>query len=331
MWPLSLVAFSLWLFPSKFRLLMILPLSAFDMILGLDWLDKHSPMQIHWHQKWLSIPYNSSTVVLYGMLPQLPEASLLQICAVESAANSSPVPQLPEVQAILDEFSSLFAAPTGMSPSRDCDHTIPLVPSASPVFTRSYRLAPTLKDEVEDQIKEMLNSGIIQKSTSPFSSAVLLVKKKDNTWRFCVDYRQLNAITVKSKYPVPIIDELLDELAGASWFSKLDLRAGFHQIRMKPGEEHKTAFQTHMGHFEFRVMPFGLTGAPGTFLSAMNTTLAPYLRKFILVFFDDILILHIAYLGHVISACGVATDQSKVTAVTQWPVPTSVKELREGI
>jgi hypothetical protein len=190
-----------------------------------------------------------------------------------------------------------------------------------------------------------------------------LVRKKDNTWRFCVDYRHLNAITVKGKYHVPIIDELLDELAHASWFTCLDLRAGFHQIRLKPGEEFKTAFQTHCGQFEFRVMAFGLTGAPGTFQLAMNSTLAPYLRKFVLVFFDDIMlysrnyedhVLHvklvlellqkdqwkvklskcafaqrqISYLGHTISAQGVGTDPKKIVAITDWPTPSNAKELR---
>lgn len=110
------------------------------------------------------------------------------------------------------------------------------------VYTRSYRFSPTIKDEVEHQVREMLDFGIIQKSSLPFSSPVLLVKKKDQSWHFCIDYHQLNAITVKGKYPVLVIDELLDELGGATWFSKLDLRSGFHQILLKPGEEFKTAF-----------------------------------------------------------------------------------------
>jgi hypothetical protein len=139
------------------------------------------------------------------------------------------------------------------------------------------------------QVKEMLLNGVIQPSSSPFSSLVLLVKKKDNTWQFCIDYRHLNAVTVKSKFLVLVIDEFLDELTGASWFTYLDLCAGFHQIRLKRGEEFKIAFQTHFGQFEFCVMAFGLTGAPGTFQFAMNSTLAPYLRKYVLVFFDDIL------------------------------------------
>uniref|UniRef100_A0A0A8ZHA2 Reverse transcriptase domain-containing protein n=1 Tax=Arundo donax TaxID=35708 RepID=A0A0A8ZHA2_ARUDO len=209
----------------------------------------------------------------------------------------------------------------------------------------------------------MLENGIIQHSSNPFSSLVLLVKKKYESYRFCVDYRHLNALTQKGKYLVPIIDEFLDELAYASWFSSLDLTAGFHQILLQQGEEYKTAFQTHGGHYEFRVMAFGLTGAPNTFQNAMNSSLAPLLRKCVLVFFDDILvysrtyedhIMHlrlvlellakdhwkvklskrsfaqrsIAYLGHVISAQGVGTDPNKISAIVNWPTPTNVKELR---
>jgi hypothetical protein len=216
---------------------------------------------------------------------------------------------------------------------------------------------------LERQIQELFEQGVITHSSSAFASPVILVKKGDNTWRLVVDYRHLNALTVKGKYPLPVIDELLDELAGSHWFSKLDLRAGYHQIRLAPGEEYKTAFQTHNGHYEFRVMAFGLTGAPATFQFAMNASLAPVLRKFALVFFDDILIYSqtyeqhldhvnqvltilqrdkwqvklskcafaqqkIAYLGHVISAEGVATDTTKIETVKSLPRPANQKEVR---
>lgn len=301
----------------------------------------------------MAIPYQGSTAIIRGEQPVLPEGTLLQICAVQVDAQSDQASSIPiEIQQLIEEFSSLFEVPTELPPPRACDHSLPLVDGAAPVTVRPYRYAPALKDEIEAQIKEMLRNGLIQKSNSPFSSSVLLVRKKDSSWRFCVDYRHLNAITVKGKYPVPIIDEFLDELYKASWFTSLDLRAGFHQIRMKPGEEYKTAFQTHCGHFEFRVMAFGLSGAPGTFQEAMNSTLHPYLRKFVLVFFDDILIYsktyeehvvhvrmvfellakdqwkikiskchfaqrQINYLGHTISEEGMSTYSSKISAISQ--------------
>jgi len=243
------------------------------------------------------------------------------------------------------------------------DHQIHLIPNSSPVSVRPYRYPHFQKAEIEKQIEEMLSDGMIQPSHSLFSSPVLLVKKKDGSWRFCVDFRALNAITIKDKFPIPTIDELLDELGGASWFSKLDLRQGYHQIRMSEADIPKTAFRTHHGHYEYTVMPFGLCNAPSTFQATMNELLKPFMRKFLIVFFDDILVysrslkahIHhleltfqqliqgefflrgtkclfaqqqVEYLGHVVSAAGVAPDHSKIQAMLDWPPPSTIKALR---
>jgi len=246
----------------------VLPLRHFDVILGMDWLEAHSPMKVHWKSKWLSVPSQNSTAILQGIIPQVPEEVIIHLCSLLAAGTSLSVSFIHEVEAIIQEFSHVFEPLSSLPPKRSCDHAIPLVPGAKAVSIRPYRYPPALKDEFERQVADMLAKEIIQPSQRSFSSPILLVKKKSGTWRFCIGYRYLNALTVKSKFPIPIFDELMDELAKVSWFSTLDLDSGYHQIRMKQDDEYKAAFQTHFGHFEFMVVAFGLCGAPGPFQGA---------------------------------------------------------------
>ncbi|GKB58353.1 reverse transcriptase, partial [Tanacetum coccineum] len=194
------------------------------------------------------------------------------------------------ITTILEEFEDVFALPTKLPPQRMHDHKIPPVPNTPPINIRHYKHLLSQKNAIEVMVKELMDSGVIRASHSSFSSPIVMVKKKDGTWRMCVEYRQLNKYTVKDKFPILVIEELMDELGGYVVFFKLDLRSGYHQIRMNKEDIGKTTFRTHEGHYEFLVMSFGLTNAPSTFLSLMNVMFKPFLRKFTLVFFDDILV-----------------------------------------
>src|SRR6185312_5431886 len=205
---------------------------------------------------------------------------------------AAPADADPELQALKQEFADVFPSelPSGLPPKRDIDHEIELVPGKAPPSHPVRRASPAELDELRKQLEELLDAGFIRPSKSPFGAAILFVKKKDGSMRMCVDYRALNDQTVKNRYPLPRIDELFDRLQGAKYFTSIDLRSGYHQIRVAEQDVPKTAFRCRYGHFEYTVMPFGLTNAPATFMRLMNEIFRPYLDRFVLAFLDDILV-----------------------------------------
>ncbi|KAD4586659.1 hypothetical protein E3N88_24260 [Mikania micrantha] len=356
----------------------VLPLQGWDMVLGVSWLSTLGPVLTDYVAATFEFNLRDNRVVWQG--ESIPTVEPIQFHGLRKLASSAAIAQYfhltlsppqsltqptqsPDIQKLLTDFALVFQPPSGLPPTRIQDHDITLLPDSAPVAVRPYRYPHFQKQEVERLVQDMLAQGIIRPSYSPFSSPVLLVRKKDGTWRFCVDYRALNAITIPDRFPIPTIDELFDELHGAVYFSKLDLLSGYHQIRLQEGAITKTAFRTHDGHYEFLVMPFGLTNAPSTFQRLMNDIFRPFLRKFVLVFFDDILIYSptwdehlshlrlvfqsllnnklvakltkclfgqttVGYLGHVISAHGVAVDPDKIACIRDWPTPKTVKDVR---
>ena len=350
------------------------------MVLGVDWLRVYSPILFDFVKLKLSFKKEERMIELKGVVNEVRLQEIMatkaykslkkavsgfdgQFFAIEVVEAAVDDEKDPVVEALLKEFHMVFAESTQLSPVRNLDHKIPLFPGAKSVNIRPYRSFLIQKEEIERLVKDMLKNGIIQHSSSSFASPVLLVKKKYNTWRFCIDYGHLNSLTVQNKLPISLVDELLNELHGSRFFSKLDIRSAYHQVRMFEADVEKTAFRTHHGHYEFKVMPFGLTNAPTTFQTLINNVLEPNLRKFILVFFYVILVysstleLHIShlklvleqlknnqlfpkrskcsfckrqveYLGHIISKKEVTIDPKKTEAVKDWPVPSAIKELR---
>ncbi|GJZ25394.1 putative reverse transcriptase domain-containing protein [Tanacetum coccineum] len=192
---------------------------------------------------------------------------------------------------VVREFADVFPDELpGLPPAREIEFGIELIPGAEPISKAPYRMAPVELKELKEQLQEMLENGFIRPSVSPWGAPVLFVKKKDGSMRLCIDYRELNRITIRNRYPLPRIDDLFDQLQGAKYFSKIDLRSGYHQLRMREQDISKTAFRTRYGHYEFLVMPFGLTNAPAVFMDLMNRIFHEYLDKFVIVFIDDILV-----------------------------------------
>ncbi|KAL4284548.1 hypothetical protein GQ457_16G010190 [Hibiscus cannabinus] len=257
----------------------VLSLGGSDMVLGVDWMQKYSPVVMDFNKMTLSFQKDDQLITLQGgskdnIVKLISGDKLQKLAAKETnmvgeifllSADNSPTKTPDLLLPLLEEFTKVFEEPTGLPPSRSHDHGILLHPEAKPVNLRPYRFPHHQKTEVEKQVADMLSSSIIQTSKSQFASPCLLVKKKDGSWRLCVDYRHLNSMTIKDKFPIPVVEDLLDELSGAHYFSKLDLRSGYWQIRIKEEDVPKTAFRIHHGHFEFKVMPFGLTNAPTTF------------------------------------------------------------------
>jgi hypothetical protein len=364
-----------------------LPLAGCDVVLGIQWLRILGPILWNFDDLTMEFQWGTRRCRLKG-LQQGPELSmedvnsfrwlkrgnkgvLLQLIKTEnhdtqqlhSVSDQTEDQPGGVLDDILEEFDDVFQVPTELPPNRSHDHAITLQEGVQPVSVRPYRYPFFQKAEIEKIVKGLLQSGVIRHSNSPFSALVILVRKADGTWRMCMDYRSLNKVTIKDSFPIPVVDELLDELWGATIFSKLDLISGYHQIRVVEKDIPKTAFRTHEGHYEFLVMPFGLTNAPSTFQSLMNHIFQPYLRKFILVFFDDILIFSqdvnshrkhlqitleilrehklfakkskcrfgckkVDYLGHIVSESGVQADPGKIQAMVDWPFPTNIKALR---
>ena len=355
--------------------LYLMSLGCFDVIIGMDWLatvDAHivcgqrlvrltapngSRITIHGDESY-SLPRVISMIKAGKLLQRGCKAFLAQV--IEVGGDS---PQLGDVPVVRD-YPDVFPEDlTDLPPDREVEFQIDLVPGAKPVARAPYRLAPAEMKELSSQLEDLLEKGFIRPSISPWGAPVLFVKKKDGSMRMCIDYRELNKLTVKNRYPLPRIDDLFDQLQGASWFSKIDLRSGYHQLKIREQDVPKTAFRTRYGHYEFLVMSFGLTNAPAAFMDLMNRVCRPMLDRSVIVFIDDILIYskseedharhlkevlqklrdeklyakfskcafwlrEVQFLGHVINSSGIMVDPAKVEAVMNWATPKSPSEIR---
>jgi len=373
--------------------LRVIDLPHHDIILGKPWLRTHNP-RIDWKRNTVLLGGGRDTVVLRGAQPsrasmgqrsELQGLLLTHLQIKRAARHNEPMllgvvrdvnteGQPAEgngdsaaddmVKAILGDYADRLVEklPAGLPPSRGCDHAIPLKPNATPPFKPMLRLSYAELDEMKKQLQDLLNKGYIRPSSSPFGAPVLFVRKKDGSFRMCIDYRALNKVTVMDRYPLPRIDELIDRLHGAKWFTKIDMAQGYHQLRVREEDVHKTAFRTRYGHFEFLVLPFGLCSAPASFMRLMHHIFDDLLDQCVVIFIDDVLIYsrtkdehdkhvrmvldrlrqhslfaklskcsffkpEVEFLGFVVGRHGVGMEQAKIKAVLDWPAPENRKQL----
>ncbi|KAJ9545199.1 hypothetical protein OSB04_024906 [Centaurea solstitialis] len=351
-------------------------IGSFDIIVGMDWMSNHQAT-ICCAEKIVTLPLPDGSVLeVHGEKPKRDfklvsfmkmRNHLRKDCVafmahvIDKKTEEKSIQDIPVVR----EFPEVFPEELpGLPPPQQVEFHIDLVPGAGPVAKSPYRLAPSEMQELSSQLQEVLDKGFIRPSSSPWGAPVLFVKKKDGSFRLCIDYRELNKITIKNRYPLPRIDDLFDQLQGATYFSKIDLRSGYHQMRVREEDIAKTAFRTRYGHYEFLVMPFGLTNAPAVFMDLMNRVCRPYLDKFVIVFIDDILIYsrskedhehhlrlilellkaeqlyakfskcefwirEVHFLGHVVNKEGIHVDPAKVEAVKKWEAPKTPTEIRQ--
>ncbi|PRQ51575.1 putative nucleotidyltransferase, Ribonuclease H [Rosa chinensis] len=279
-----------------------LDLVEFDVILGMEFLATHranidcfrkivvfrspgKPMITFQGERNVLASCMISALTAEKLLNKGSQAYLAHV--VDTNREELSIREIPVVRKFQDVFPDELP---GLPPAREIDFTIDLLPGTTPISLAPYRMAPAELRELKIQLQELVDKGFIQSSVSPWGAPVLFVKKKDGSLRLCIDYRKLNRVTVKNKYPLPRIDDLFDQLRGAKVFSKIDLRSGYHQLRIRESDVPKTAFRSRYGHYEFRVMPFGLTNAPAAFMDLMNRVFRPYLDRFVIVFIDDILV-----------------------------------------
>ncbi|KAD5960811.1 hypothetical protein E3N88_12283 [Mikania micrantha] len=355
---------------------MPIALGSFDVVIGMDWLSKNQA-EIVCHEKIVRIPLpQGETLYVQGEKSSTPlrliSCMKAHKClrkghtAVIALITEKPVAEKKiEDIPVVCEFPEVFPEDLpGLPPIRQVEFRIDLTPDAAPIARASYQLAPSEMQELSTQLQELLDKGFIRPSFSPWGAPVLFVKKKDGTFRMCINYRELNKVTIKNRYPLPRIDDLFDQLQGSSYYSKIDLRSGYHQLRVQEEDIPKTAFRTRYGHYEFLVMPFGLTNAPAVFMDLMNRVCKPYLDKFVIVFIDDILIYsqseeehaehlrlllellkqeqlyakfskcdfwmrEVQFLGHIVNEKGIHVDPAKIEAIKNWEAPKTPTEVRQ--